>query len=326
MRAFEALIGIRKRWIVVGLAVVACAFPAGALAKPRDYITTGAVPKAQGFKLTLKLLQGGGTGGYGGRLAPTLDLFLNRTTGSATQVNDYEFNSGKICGSKKKCAKDDPTLRYAVVGATFDKHRGSINMSFHPTGPRYHVNVPKGCGRSGYSRHGKLTGKLTLKADKLGTIKLKSVKATLSTAYRKAICHKTGTLLFGSRGVNTSFGVFAYHIQGASTVREGLYKFSVGATSALIHCYSVTAPFSTGAYTHSADLSSGTINAAGGITGAAAKFSGPKAKHISNGHFTAGGLQAKTAAVGVLSPFASKLTNAFQQTGTIVPITSDPAC
>jgi hypothetical protein len=336
VRVLEKLLGIRRSSIVLGAGLVGLAFPAGAMATlTRDHITTGAISTpAQGFKLSLDLLQGGGTGGYGGRNAPNINVFLNRTTGSATQVNDYLFqNPGLVvCGSKSKCGKDDLSLDYAQVKGPFANKRGSINMTFHPNGSKYKVTVPKGCGRSGYSRHGTLTGKLVLNADNLKTVKFTKIKVTLSTAIRNVACPTPhGTWLFGYRGLTTSLGLSVWQAAGSNTVREEISKQVIGSNFQFIHCYTVSAP-SSGMpvpYTHSSDLSSATVNGTGGIQGSA-NYTGKKEnkRHISSGKLT-GNLSAMTAAVGVISVFASPtqaIKPSYQQVSTLTPFTTNPMC
>jgi hypothetical protein len=159
------------------MALFGLAIPAGALAdgSGSEYIQTVKVKKNAGFKLSVLASKGNPTA-CGGPCPSSVGAFLVKHSGSGvgstTQTNDYGLSSGiTFMGSKN--------LSSAKVSGTFAKRRGSIRMTFHATKAATAVPVPKGCtGTPGKQRKGVLKGSFKLKADKLGTETLKSIRAT----------------------------------------------------------------------------------------------------------------------------------------------------
>src|SRR5690242_15609541 len=156
-------------------------FPATSLATT-DQIKTQAINKGPGFKLTLAIHQGQPTG-YGGRYPNSVAGVLFKHTTGGTENDNYSFSGSKKDPLKFQQGSKPASLQFAKVTGTFGNSGGSINLTFHATGPAHNVSVPKGCtGHGGKARPGTLSGSYILHADKLGTITQKSFKATLSSA------------------------------------------------------------------------------------------------------------------------------------------------
>jgi hypothetical protein len=299
VRVLEQLIGIRRRWIVLGAGFVGLAFPAGAMAAT-EHIVTSTVTKTQGFKLRLTLQQGGPTG-YGGRFPNETTADLNRTQGHATQSNEYTFKTGmKFKGSAN--------LGYGHMQGTFAQGRGSINMTFHATGSTFTVHVPKGCqGVGGKARRGNLTGTFKMKADNLGTITVKSIGATLSTA--SYTCGKSphGYTVFTSGG---KIYMQAYKPTSTGPVQEEISVTGNTHGFAFFHTYSVVNEPSSD-YSFATNLSTATVTGAGGISGSVSYTGSAEKFRKSRGHLS-GDLAVTMATIGKVTPFATT-RSALQQ-------------
>jgi hypothetical protein len=283
--------------LVLGTAVVGLAFPAGAMAAT-EQITTKAVTKTDGFRLQVKVVQGAPTG-YGGRYPNSVAGILNRTNGHATQANNYAFSSFGVHTLTFKGSRD---LSSAKISGTFVNGRGSINMTFHATGTKYHVSVPKGCtGHGGYRRLGTLTGSYTLHADKLGTITQKSFQATLSTASFQCSKPSHGYDL-QTIGGNPYVDIFK---SKTGSVSELIEKSGSGNGWAITHTYSVKGEPSTD-YKVGKNLKTATVTGAGGISG---KASYTATHTISSNQTTgtmSGSLAVTMATIGKVPAFPSK--------------------
>lgn len=260
-------------------------------------ISTRAVRKNQGFRLRLTATQS--NEGYPGELNSTaFNAILTRKRKHVTQTVEYSFSKGiKLTGNK--------SLTKATIKGTLADGRGSISMTFHSTGPERKASVPKACragGFPGHKRSGVLRGSLTLKADKLGTVRLKSVKTTLSTAVLGNCTHSfKGYLLEGTRG---EYYVKATKPSKTGSVAEQILVNKSANSGNWAFAYTYTAfnePSSD--YTVGSGLSTATLKGASGINGTAT-YQGKKSSSYSNGKLT-GNLSVNMAALGVASPFSS---------------------
>jgi hypothetical protein len=99
------------------------------------------VAKKDGFKLSLNIVQArpctpGGCA-YGGPFPPAATRVLVKKRGHVTQTASYSSSRIKFTNRKD--------LSTATVKGTFANRHGSINMTFHATGPVIH---PKSCDRT----------------------------------------------------------------------------------------------------------------------------------------------------------------------------------
>jgi hypothetical protein len=314
------LLGARGRAVLVAM-VVALAFPAAASAAgTTEWLFTGKVKKNEGFELSLRALPNS-------RHHPTtVDAFLHRRSGSGVgsvfQDSDYTFHSGlTLFGSKK--------LASAHIVGTFAGKRGSINMRFTATGAATTVPVQKGCvGTPGKKRKGALTGSFVLKADKLGTVNLGSVRATLVRPPHITACAgprgvqesrdagRQRHYLYNSpphRGEANGFRVLAFKPAGTAPTREEIDMFNQRNGFSAYYKYAVYAPRTN--YTFSRNLSSATLNGYAGIKGTA-NYSGTSAGKSgirSSKGMLNGNLSVDMAAIGTVEPFASGPLRAFQE-------------
>ncbi len=188
MRLIDQVLGIRRRWFVLAAGLTALAIPAGALTAPshaakqlteRVTSVSKTMSGSDGFKVGFQVQQGAPTG-YGGRYASLVIININQTSGHATQANQYTFKKKvKFTGSS--------SLSTGSFKATFANKKGTLKMSFHGKGKTFKIGTPKGCtGSGGTGRKGTLSGTLKLNAKetggKFGTITIKSIPATMSTA------------------------------------------------------------------------------------------------------------------------------------------------
>lgn len=298
-RVLRQAFTIRKSLLVVGVAVLGLALPAGALAKT-EHIDTAGVMKAKGFKLSLNVLQGALTG-YGGRNPNSVAGILKKKSGHATQVYNYAFNKGiKFKGSKN--------LGSATVKGTFAKGLGKIDMKFHATGKATRARVPKGCtGSPGKKRRGVFRGTYKLHANKLGTITVRSFRATLSSAVVSCNRSTHGYVL-------ETFPSNKPYVQVSKASATGPVTESIevskgpGAWS-FTYTYSVSREPSSD-YKVGSKLSTAKVIGAGGIKGTAT-YSGSKSKN-SFGKLK-GTLRVTMAAIGPVSPFGSGTQGAEQK-------------
>jgi hypothetical protein len=163
---------IRRR-AVFGFAVLltlALGAPAVSHAASLQLTTRKPIKVAKHFKLSLFANQGFQQPGF-----PPGSDSVDATFVHGGETAAYDFSKGiKFTGRQD--------MSTAHVKGSFAKHRGLIKMGFKATGKKHNVPVPKGCtGSPGSGRNGILKGKFRLRADKLGTVRIKRTKATLET-------------------------------------------------------------------------------------------------------------------------------------------------
>jgi hypothetical protein len=308
--------------VLLAATTVALAFPAAASAAgTTEWLFTGKVKTNDGFKLSLRALPNS-------RHHPTtVDAFLHRRSGSGVgsvfQDSDYTFTRGlTLFGSKK--------LGSAHISGTFAGKRGSINMRFTATGAATKVPVQKGCfGTPGEKRKGTLRGSFDLKADKLGSVKLGSVRATLERPPHITACAgPRGVQASGDagrqrhylntgpphRGESNGVGVDVVKPGGTAPVTEEIDTFNQRHGFSVYYDYGVYAPRTD--YTFAANLSAATLKGYDGIKGTANYMgspgvSNPGGVRRSKGTLN-GNLSVDMAAIGTVEPFASGPLRAFQ--------------
>jgi hypothetical protein len=294
----------RVRWcgLALGAVLLGLALPSGALADGCGTLclTTVTVSKNDGFKLTLGASKGFSTNPS--VLSASLEKHSGGTgLGSVTQSNDYGFAKGITFTGKTN-------LSSAHIAGTFAKKRGSIKMTFHATSPASSVPLPKGCtGKAGTSRKGKLSGSFQLKADRLGTVRLKSIRATLARPPRITGCSggSTGhaTYLSGYNVSRThSFFVTATEPSGTSPASEDISVSKSGAGFNFSYELIVMVPRSD--YTSPGNLKSATLTGYGPIHGSASYTGSPPSQGMSRGTLS-GDLSVAMFAIGTVKPFAN---------------------
>jgi hypothetical protein len=296
----------RRPLLVLVTALVGLTFPAAAMAA--DVLTTTGVAKEKGFRLSLRIVQGG-VAGYGGVTPNTVSGSLTKKSGHATQLDDYGF----FHGIDFTAASD---LSSATVTGTFADGRGSISMTFHATGPLVNAGGPKGCSRvPQQERRGVLKGSYTLHADRLGTIRQKSFMATLSTTdYSGWIAPIHGLELFtyytGRPSVLVSKPSPTGRVSEMIQVSKGRDSTDWGIT----YSYLVTGLPSSD-YRVGSRLSTAKVTGGGGISGTAT-YSGTKGastpRHSHSKGTVAGILAVTMAAIGRVTPFAKGARRAGQ--------------
>lgn len=313
--------GVRPCAFALVATAVALAFPAAASAAgTTEYLFTGNVKTNDGFILSLVALPNS-------RHHPTtVQAFLHRRSGtgvgSVFQGSDYTFHSGlTLSGSKK--------LSSAHISGTFADKRGSIKMNFTATGAARKVPVQKGCvGTPGEKRTGTLRGSFDLKADKLGAVKLGSVRATLERPPHLKLCagprgvQGSGAAspqrhyLYTSpphRGEANGVRVIAFKPRGTAPVREEIDTFSRRDGFSVYYSYAVNAPRTD--YTLSSNLSSATLKGYEAIKGSAnytgTPVVGNAGVRTSKGTLN-GNLSVDMAAIGTVDPFANGSLHASQ--------------
>jgi hypothetical protein len=310
-RIFRPVFGIRRSSLLLGTAAVVLAFPAGAMANLYT-LNTKPTAKIHGFKLRLDAFNT--TTGYGGPNASDLMAFLVRTREHVTQTSAYSFNVHiKLKGKAN--------LSSAQLNGTLVDSRGSINMTFHGKGAT--SRAPGQCGgEAGKKRSGTLSGSFTLKADKLGTIKMNSTQATLSTASNNCVapqpCPTSGYLV---EGFNGGYTVCASKAKSTSAVREVIRLFKagdpvpkIGDGWAFQYTYAAKDEPTSDYTPNTSNLSTATVKGASGIHGSAT-YSGSKNSRHSHGKLT-GPLSVNMATIGTVNPFASaKTISALQRHG-----------
>jgi hypothetical protein len=176
---------------VFGFAVIltlALALPAVSQAASLQLTTRKPIKVNKHFKLSLFANQGFTQPGF------TQPDSISANFVHGLESADYYFQKGiKFSGKQNESS--------AHIKGSFAKHRGSVKMTFKATGKKHKIRVPKGCtGAPGSGRNGILKGKFRLRADKLGTVRVKRTKATLETPPTIGDC--TG----GGGGGGTSHG------------------------------------------------------------------------------------------------------------------------
>lgn len=132
------------------------------------------------FKLSLFSNQGSAEPGFPAQASFDASFVHGKETAF------YDFFRGIKFSAKKDMSS-------AHVKGSFAKHRGSVKMTFKATGKKHKIPVPKGCtGTPGSSRNGILKGKFRLRADRLGTVRVKRTKATLEQPPETGECNPGG--------------------------------------------------------------------------------------------------------------------------------------
>ncbi len=282
-------LGRPGRLLILAVAVTALALPATAQAVDLNAKT---VKKNRGFKLSLSASQG--QGGFPDS--------LNANLAKGRELDSYFFSKGITFTA----AAD---LSSADIKGKFKKHKGSIKMHFHSTGPKRSNPVPKGCtGTPGSRRKGVLKGKFKLKADHLGTIRVTKDKATLSTPpfVTGGTCGGGGggghgTTLSGFRsGHGKSASVFATKPRKGK-VTEFVSSGVFGSGFSFNHSMGVVTSRSN--YTFSKNLKKGHVHGPGTIFGNASYKGSAAVNGFSNGK-VGGTLKGHSAAIGTIKPFS----------------------
>lgn len=289
--------------MVLGASLIGLALPASAMGAVTQHVVTNKVNGPSGFKVSFTVQQGQPTG-YGGRYPPVVIVNVNQTSGSATQANQYTFSKGiHFTGST--------SFKGGHFQGTFAKGRGSLNMTFHPKGSTFTAKVPSGCrGKGGKARRGTLSGSFTLKADKLGTIKIKNVAATLSNASYTCNPPTKGVNIFAPP--TAKVGVNAY--QGGGKDRIQIFSLTRGSGYNFLHSYTINVASSTNDYTFAPDLSSATLTGSNGIQGSAT-FTGTHkvSSKKYTGTMSGPSFSATMKAIGTVTPFAKPAKGYTQQ-------------
>lgn len=285
---------------LVGL--VGLSFPAGVLATQHasskgsvtQHIVTSTILKNDHFKFNFTVQQGDLTG-YGGRYPNQLIANLNKTSGSATQKNQYTFDKkGEVN------IKTDANFVSEKVSANLPSG-DKLKMTWSPKGSIYTAKVPKGCkGSGGKARKGTLKGTFKLKAGgKIGTVKVSSIPATLSDANYTCSSSSKGVLL----NQPPTAKVGAYAVGGSSKAMVSIFSDSQGSGYVFDHTYTVNGPKSDFTYSFSGK-GSATLTGSNGISGTA-KFTGTNSvtKNLKDGTMSGTSFSVTMAAVGKVTPF-----------------------
>lgn len=290
------------RWgcLTAALLAVALALPAGAAARGAHDEELFASPVTRsGFKLELQAFQSSA----GSRVFAALE----RASRAGTESDTYQFSRTTFAGSAN--------LGSATVMETFARDYGSITMTFRATEPARRVPVPKGCtGTAGSSRKGILKGSFVLRADKLGTLRIKSVAAKLEKPSHVTGCttpSSSGHGLFADNATATIYLFVFKPTSSSAPVTEKLIASKGNPSSSfyVTHQLAVSAPRSD--YRPGAHLTRGRVIGAGGISGSATYAGTPPFHGLSTGTLK-GDLHATLATIGSVRPFAHGALHAKQ--------------
>lgn len=178
-------------------------------AQPLQLTTRKPIKVNKHFKLTLFANQGSKEPGFPAQSASFDANFVH-----GKESASYYFFRGI-----KFSAKQD--MSSAHVKGSFAKHRGSVKMSFKPTGKKHKIPVPKGCtGSPGSGRNGILKGKLRFRADRLGTVRIKRTKATLEQPPQIGECNPGG----GGGGDQHGTSVSGAHSSKSQSISWSAFK------------------------------------------------------------------------------------------------------
>ncbi len=279
--------------------------PSASAGKPTraQELTTAPVSRNHGFKLSLDATNG--PGGSFSALAFTLERRSGgHGAGSALETTIYRFN-------RRISFEGNASLASARLHGLLLRDRGWIDMTFHATRRAQGLPVPKGCvGSPGEKRRGILRGSLTLHADRLGVVRLRETKATLSIppeisdcyGARRTSAHGTALEVNYARG---SHGVYVY---ATKPTPGGLVEEGVVISRTRSSCsfsYSYTALASRSDYTFPADLLSAVLKGAAGIHGRAT-YKGTHAAKKSSEGVLSGHLAVSFATLGSIKPLAGR--------------------
>jgi hypothetical protein len=291
---------------LVGL--VGMSFPAGVLATQHasqkssitQHIVTNSVLKNDHFKLNFTVQQGALTG-YGGRYPSTVVINLNKTSGSASQKNQYTF-------SKKVHIKTDASFSKESVSATFSKNYGKLKMTWTPKGSTFTSHAPKGCsGSAASARRGTLKGTFKLKAGgKIKTVKIKSIPATLSNTNFTCNGSSKGVQLISPP--TAKVGAYA---TGGSKTSVSIFSYAHGSGYNFTHTYTVSGVKSDFTYSFSGK-GSATLKGSNGMKGTAT-FTGTNkvSSKLFDGTMSGKSFSVSMASIGKVTPFA-KSSSGYQ--------------
>lgn len=296
----------RRSLLLLGVTVAGLAFPAAmvvANASARDtakkaptvILKSGTTKSNKGFNLRLFAYQAPGL--YGG-ITRYLTVYMTRKSGHATQTAEYIFSSHvKMTAAKHQTSG---TIKGKLPGG-----RGSIRMTFHSTSRSSKARGACG-GSKGSKRSGTLSGSMTLKADKLGTVKLRSIQATWSSATYLCpgppsphTCPSKGYLLEAPHATYLCFS----KPTAKSRVSEVIELVKGGSSGFGAYYVYAVANAPSRDYKVGAKLASASLKGAGGIRGQAVYSAKKKSKRQTHGKLT-GTLSVKIAALGLVQPFA----------------------
>lgn len=329
---------LRARWMVLvgGTLAVALVLPAGGVAQaqrtssgktPVEFLDSAAVKVNHGFKLSLEVSNElvDGTRHHANRLVRAPQAVRNNASAASGQTARFDAAvfkvSGKGVGSEEQYAdylfesgvtfKGSTDLKSAALTGTLRNHRGPVNLTFHATAPATSVPVPKECtGSAGMIRKGMLEGKFALKADKLGTEKLSSLRATLERPPKLKSCsggkqqHSVELSGSGPTSSNRLMDVEAFKTPGRRPVEEDVAEQHEGSGFSFEYVVAVKVPRSH--YTYSSDLSGAEVEGYGAIKGSATYFGNAETNGQSRGQLS-GDLSATSAAIGKIRPLATAL-------------------
>ena len=306
---------IVRRWsLVLGLAVVGCVFPAVSEAginpcsdsdvEATCHIKTTPIHEgSRGFELTLFIGQEI-VYGYGGVYkASSWAGDLSRREDQAAENDEYTFRGWR--GHPLQISwggKSTTPLTFAKIKGTFANGRGSIDLTFHPTGRARHVSVPGGCrGHGGQRRRGTLSGSYTLRADRLGTITQRSFEATISTAdYTCGVRrHEYGVETNASHQLPM---LEASKPTPSGPVSETIDVFRYDKDGSFDHSYTVSGLPSSDFQFDPSTLNAGEVTGAGAISGTATYSSTYSSSRLTTGRMR-GNLAVTFASIGRASPF-----------------------
>jgi hypothetical protein len=301
---FRSAFTVRRSSLVLGSVVVGLAFPAASMAATDTVSTTPIHKGSQGFMLRLTIQQGPPTG-YGGRYpnAVTATLVKKSDSGHATETDTYTFS-----GQQKhlKFTTGSKALQYVKITGKATNGDGSINMAFHATGKPVHFKVPNGCfsdtgASGGTKRSGTLSGSYTLHANKLGTIKQKSFKATISniswTCSRPTHGYEVQTLTG-----NPYVDVFRGAKGKVTETIDDSGRVGGPVAWSFEHSFIVRGLPSSDYKLSTTHLNTATVKGAGGITGTATYSSTKSSSHKTTGTMK-GSLAAPFVSIGKLNAF-----------------------
>lgn len=277
VRIVKPALTVRRSLLLLGTVVLGLAFPAVSMAANVPVqIKTKAINKgSQGFKLTLSVhLAPHSYDDYPDWLVGT----LFKHTPKGTENDSYGF-VGAIGHPLKTAVKG---LQSAKIKGTFANNGGSIDLTFHATGPAQHVSVPKGCtGHPGERRSGTLSGSFTLHADNLGTLTQKSFQATISTASINCVKRPHGYDLETSSATSAYVSVFKASSTGS--VFETIDLGGIGDGWEVDHRYTVSGLPSSDFRVNRSKLNRGHVVGGGGISGNATYASTQSSTHHTTG-------------------------------------------
>ncbi len=257
-------------------------------------LNTGTV-KVRGVELSLNDSQG------------LLTVNLVKRGANYNEGDFFSFGAGVAYSAKQN-------LSEARMHGAFARHGVSVNanMTFHATAAAVTIPVSKGCkGKPGRKRKGVLKGTLRFKAGLLGTLTVRSFRATLEIPPKEScpppppprkVVHAVH--LSTERGSGRVAGVYAVRFR-TGKVFEGATVSSHGpipGTTWLFLYFLSAGPLQRADYTYAHDLSRGMLTGAGPFHGSARYSGSPKAAHCSSG--TLGGdLTAHFVTLGTVTLF-----------------------